>query len=311
MAKNKTTPNAIKYLFTILIITSLACATPSLLAPEQSVDNTQTSQPVITEILSATSLPTYTFTPTLIRPTREATQTFTPTVFVTLDPNTATVTDTALPTSTVELITMTVSRPTNCRVGPGKAYEIAGTLLAGEKAIVLGRDPSNQYWYIANPDPGVEFCWVWGEYATFTGNNLLVPAYTPIATYTATPTALPDIKFDVQSRGADKCNGDFWIKLEITNTSQQTKLPFRSIRIEVEDTNTNTTRFNSSDGFILRNGCNGYSQTESLDYGKSFVVSGPNFSNNLNGHTLRVYVTVCTEKDLKGICRTIKIGVKP
>lgn len=305
--------NQTKYFFIILIITSLACAVPSFNTPPQAIVNTETSIPVFTETSLPTSAPTFTFTPTLIRPTQPirtstqpATITSTPLFTINLFTGTPTISN-----ITPDAVIISVSRPTNCRVGPGAAYEIAGTLLVDETAIVLGRDPSNLYWYIPNPDPGIEYCWVWGEYASFTGVNMAVPVLTPLPTPTSTATALPDIKFDVRGRGSNKCNGDFWIKVEVTNTSEETKLTFRSIRVEVEDTDTSTTRFNSSDGFILRDGCNGYIQTETIEYGKSFIVSGPNFPYNLNGHTLRVYVTVCTEKDLQGICRTIKIGVKP
>lgn len=301
--------NLKKYFFIILIITSLACSVPGLTLPEQTIISTETSIQIFTETLSPTPLPTFTFTPTLIRLTsRPSTETSTPDPIFTID---TTFSPAPVTITVVEGITISVSRPTNCRVGPGKAYEIAGTLLVGEEADVFGRDPSNEYWYIPNPDPGIEYCWVWGEYATFTGGNTLtLPMFTPIATPTSTATPQPDITFDVKGLKVDKCNGDFWVEVQITNTSEN-KLVFRSVRVEVEDTDTSTTKFNSSDGFINRDGCGSYSQTETIDYGKSAIVSGPVFPYNPNGHTLRVYVTVCTEKDLKGICRNIKIAMKP
>lgn len=302
--------NPRKYFFIILIVTSLACAIPGFTAPEQIIVNTETSIPVFTETLLPTSLPTFTFTPTLIRPT-QPTRTSTQPVTVTSTPLFTINLFTGTPTisnSTPDSVTISVSQPTNCRVGPGKAYEIAGTLLVGEEADVLGRDPSNQYWYIPNPDPGVEYCWVWGEYASFTGANLAVPVFTPLPTPTSTATALPSLQFTAFGRGLDKCTDSWWVDVEITNNSQ---LTLRSVRVEMLDTDTNVTKFNSSDGFINRDGCNSYSQTETLEPTKSFVISGPTFNYNPNGHTLRVFVTVCTEKDQKGICNKIKIGVKP
>lgn len=294
-----------RYFFICLIITSLACALPAIGLPEEPLASTETSIPVLTEALSPTPLPTFTFTPTLIRPTsRPVTETFTPEPIFTIDTTLTPI----LPTNTLEAIMISVSRPTNCRVGPGTAYEIAGTLLVGEEAFVLGRDPSNQYWYIPNPDPGIEYCWVWGEYATIAGNILIVPVYTPIATPTGTPTALPDINFDVKGLKLDKCNGDFWIEVQITNTSSS-KLTFRSVRIEVQDVDTGTTKFNSANSFINRDGCGSSSYVESVEYEKSVIVSGPNFTYNTNDNILRVYVTVCTETGLKGICRTKRIGM--
>ena len=56
----------------------------------------------------------------------------------------------ASPTSIMPMISVSV--PTNCRSGPGKAYPIEGALLVGEVAQVLGDDPTGNYWYIPNPD---------------------------------------------------------------------------------------------------------------------------------------------------------------
>ncbi len=295
------------FLLSILLIISLACAVPSFPA-QQPIINTETSLPLFTETSLPTSVPTFTFTPTLIRATsRPVTETFTPNPSVTFENITATI-STAFPSATIASVTIEVSKPTNCRVGPGKDYEIAGTLLVGETAIVLGRDPSNQYWYIPNPDPGIEYCWVWGEYASFTGANMAVPVFTPLPTPTSTPTALPAMRFAVQGRKVDKCGNDFWIDLEITNDSE---LTFRSVRVEMLDTDNNITKFVSSDGFINRDGCSTYSQTETIAPDKNFVFSGPVFPYNPKGRIMRTFITVCTEEDQKGICNTIKIAITP
>lgn len=298
-----------KYLF-ILIIASFACGVPTFNTPEETIANTETSIPVFTETSVPTFLPTFTFTPTLIRLDKPNTQTPSATVMFTLDAITGTpATFASSPTVIDDTVTITVSKPTNCRAGPGKAYEIAGTLLVGEEAIVLGRDPSNQYWYIPNPDPSdIEYCWVWGEYASLTGASLSVAMFTPIATPTATSTALPSMRFEVQARGFDKCNDQWWVNLEITNYSEVT---FRSVRVEMIDLSNDTSKFSSSDGFIRREGCGNYSQTETIAPKKAFVFSGPVFNYNVHGKSMRVFITVCTEKDQNGICNTIKIGAKP
>jgi hypothetical protein len=295
------------YLSFILLITSLACAVPGLTFPEQPILNTETSIPVFTEALSSTPLPTFTFTPTLIRPTsRPVTDTLTPEPIFTID----TTLTPALPTNTIEAIKISVSRPTHCRVGPGTAYEIAGTLLVGEEATVLGRDPSNRYWYIPNPDPGIEYCWVWGEYATITGNTLILPAYTPIATPTSTPTALPEITFDLKGLKTDRCGSDYWVEVQITNTSEN-KLAFNSVRIEIEDTENGTRRISTSNNFINRDGCGTYSGVNTLAFEEGAIISGPSIPYNPSGHVIRVFVTACSEADLKGSCRTIRISITP
>jgi hypothetical protein len=305
-----------KYFF-ILIITSFACAMPNLGLPDSNAISTTAAETVLAEVTQ--NLPTqpptieptaiFTSTPTLIPLNRPNTQTPSATVIFTLDATTITPTSLASSPTVIDAsVTITVSKPTNCRVGPGKAYEIAGTLLEGEEATVLGRDPSNKYWYIPNPDPGIEYCWVWSEYASFTGSTLSVPMFTPIATPTATGTALPSMRFEVQGRGFDKCKDQWWLNLEITNYSDVT---FRSVSVEMTDLDSNTSKFSSSDGFIRREGCSNYFQAETIEPKKGFVFSGPVFPYNINGKSMRVFITVCTEKDQKGICNTIKIGAKP
>jgi len=122
----------------------------------------QSSQPVATEIPSSTPFPTDT--------------------------------PTNLPTSTPTVPMVTVSVNTNCRTGPGIIYDLIGGLLVGEEAIVVGKFTSTNYWIINNPDaPGT--CWLWGEYATVTGNTAGLPEYaqppTPTPTFTPTPSNTP------------------------------------------------------------------------------------------------------------------------
>lgn len=299
-----------KFLLSILLIISLACVVPSFTAPQQPIIiHTETSLPVFTETSLPTSIPTFTYTPTLIRATsRPVTETFTPNPSVTLEDITATISPDSFSTATIESVLIEVSKPTNCRVGPGKDYEIAGTLLVGEKATVLGRDATNQYWYIANPDPGIEYCWVWGEYATFTGANMALPAYTSLPTSTSTSTALPPMRFSIKERGVDKCKNEFWVDIEITNNSE---FKFRSVIVEMLDLDTNVSKLISSDGFINRDGCGTYTQSEIIEPEKSYVFSSPIFSYNPHGNTLRTFITVCTEEKQKGICNTIKFAIKP
>jgi hypothetical protein len=131
---------------------------------------------------------------------------------------------------------------------------------------------------------------------------------TPLPTPTATATALPPLPLSAVGRKLEKCSDSWWVDIEITNKSA---LTLRSVRVEILDTDTNTTKFNSSDGFINRDGCSTYYQTETLSPNQSYIVSGPTFPYNVNGNTLRIFITVCTEKDQKGICNTIKIAYKP
>ena len=96
-------------------------------------------------------------------------------------------------TPTPGVPTVTVSQNTNCRTGPGTQYGIVGALLIGETAEVVGKNSSvPNYWVIKLPN-GSNTCWLWGEYATISGNTANLPEITvpPTPTPTATPTLAP------------------------------------------------------------------------------------------------------------------------
>ena len=85
---------------------------------------------------------------------------------------------------------ISVSTPTKCRTGPGIAYDRVGGLQVGEVVEVVGRNATGNYWIIRNPDRPGQRCWLWGEFATVTGNTSALPVYTP----PPTPTPLPAAK---------------------------------------------------------------------------------------------------------------------
>jgi hypothetical protein len=107
--------------------------------------------------------PTYTFTATLE-------SSVTPTIPLTLD----------VPQATVSVATF-------CRSGPGTAYELLGTLNVGESAEVVGRSASNEFWIIKLPSNPAITCWLWGQYASLTGNAQALPVKDP------PPTPLPKL----------------------------------------------------------------------------------------------------------------------
>lgn len=103
-------------------------------------------------------------------------------------------TSTIVPTSTSSIPMVTVSVNTNCRTGPGIIYDLIGGLLVGEQAVVVGKFSAGNYWIINNPDSSGT-CWLWGQYATVTGNTAGLPEYaqppTPTPTFTLTPSITP------------------------------------------------------------------------------------------------------------------------
>ena len=94
-------------------------------------------------------------------------------------------------TSSVPMVTVSVN--TNCRLGPGIVYAIVGALTIGQQEQVVGKNSSvPNYWVINNPN-GSGTCWLWGEYATVTGDTSGLQEYAvpPTPTPSPTPTLAP------------------------------------------------------------------------------------------------------------------------
>jgi len=78
-------------------------------------------------------------------------------------------------TPTPGIVRVTVSMETNCRTGPGPAYETLGILRVGQTAEVVGRNFINDTWIIKLPSNPAITCWVWGGYSTVSGNWEALP----------------------------------------------------------------------------------------------------------------------------------------
>ena len=287
----------------LVVAASLACAIPSIPASNTDAVNTTATQSAPREIPSATLEipPTLTFTPTVTSVPLVLAYTLTPTL--TFTPYS--IFGASTPTFIAPEIR--VSAPTNCRNGPGKSYGVESTLKVGETAEVYGRDPTSEYFYIRNPDPGVEFCWVWGEFATISESPLSLQVFIPPSTPTQTITPTPVPSFDMEYISFVKCTG--WrIKIQVTNTSSQ---PFKSMKIEIKDEVTEVELTASSDEFKELNGCPTISTKDRIDPGDTFVISSPQFDVNPERHQFRAFITLCTEKGQSAGCVTRKLNFTP
>ncbi len=158
---------------------------------------TPTKEPPPTHTATDTATITQTFTLTsTITETFELTQTATleksaPTL--TTAPKTSTPKAQNQPNS--EKPTIKVSITTNCRTGPGISYSKLTPLQAGKSASLIGRDFNYSYWIIKDPGNSGRDCWLWGYYASASGNTKDLKVYsnpaqdTPKSTSTAAPTA--------------------------------------------------------------------------------------------------------------------------
>ena len=294
-----------------LSIVILACAMPAITLQDSGDISTSAAQTVIAGFTQAAVLtvlspaiqePTLTFTPE--SPTFTLTPTETPT---------QTMTTTPLLTFTPLVPQISVSVPTNCRNGPGKVYQMVGALLVGEIAQVYGRESTGKYWYIQNPDSSNGYCWIWGEYATLTGNTSFLPVYTPPPTPTPTNTPVPTFTstpspgFEASYTSLDTCAG-WWVEIALKNTGSY---PFKSMGITIRDVDTDVVLANFTDSFTDINGCLSSSSRDTLGPGKTLVVSAPAFNYDPTGHKLRATIILCLETGQSGTCVTKNFNLKP
>jgi len=288
-----------------LSLVVLGCAMPAITLQDSGTISTAAAQTVVAGLTqvaaSVEAFPTIqepTFTFTAEPPTITPTFTETPT---------QTLTATPIFTSTPVVPQISVSVPTNCRVGPGRVYQRVGALLVDEVAQVYGRDPTGRYWYIRNLDTSSGYCWVWGEYATVDGNVSYLPVYTPPPTPTPTFTPTPSPNFEPAYTGLDTCVG-WWAEFELENTGS---IPFKSIGITVRDTVTDVVVANFADEFTNKDGCNSTTTRDILAVEKSPVVSGPVFNYNPTGHKLRANIILCSGTGQSGTCVTKTLNFTP
>ena len=223
----------------------LACNLPQSAsappAPSQNQETRAAPAATATEIVLAThegAEPQPQSTETPAPPTPSPTPSLTPTITLT-------------PTPSTPMVSVSVN--TNCRTGPGDAYDRVGALLVGETAEVLARDPYGLFWYIPNPDKPGGKCWVWGQYATVTGDTSSLPVFTP------PPTPTPTADFAIVGITKIVCTATTIYEVKVRNTGG---VAWRSFRQSALNVTTGT----------------GYSQTGTLFFGSPvcFAVIPPN-----------------------------------
>ncbi len=296
-------------LFAAALIGFACVSAPIPVMPDAGAISTAAAQTVLADLTQKAMQAS----PTLEPPTLALTETPTETPTETLTP-TQTLTATLAFTSSPFITLISVSTPTNCRNGPGKVYGMEGALLVGEFAEVYGRDPTNNYWYIRNPDSGPEYCWVWGKYATLTGPAALLPVFTPPPTPTPTFTPLPTFTptpspvFKAAYAGLDTCSGSWWLEIKLRNKGS---VAFKSVNISVKDAVTGISLVNLADGFTNIDGCLSRATTDTIGLGDAYLLSAPAFNYDPTGHDIRATITLCSGTGQKGLCATNKIDFTP
>lgn len=281
----------LKLFLSSVVLVALAACAPAQPTPNLNVINTAIAQTVAAATRTAESS---------IPVTGDETATPTLTVVV------PTVTEIILPSATPSLTStpvptlpgvpyVRVSVPTNCRVGPGTVYDRVGGLLLGEVAQVVGRHATRDYWVIENPDRSGT-CWLWGEYATVTGDTGALPVLVP----PPTPTLAPG--FTAEFARLEVCDGTgWWVDIELENSGG---LTYRSIAMTVRNLDNGEVTSLYSDDFTDRYDCQTTETFDTLPAGGERLVSSPYFVNNPQGNDFRATVTLCSDPGQSGTCST-------
>ncbi|MBT7073815.1 MAG: hypothetical protein HN922_02780 [Anaerolineae bacterium] len=184
----------------ILILLTLSCNLPTNLSLNTPTTPESLSLTVTAQVIQLTALanesPQLTNTPIITSvDTTIASPTLTPTAQIEFTP-------TPTLTATPSIPMANVSLDTNCRKGPGQAYNILGALLIGEEAEVVGKNTISNYWIIKNPVQPTATCWLWGKYATISGDQNSLPEINPPPTPTPTKLSPPNPVSNLQGSGS-------------------------------------------------------------------------------------------------------------
>lgn len=271
-------------LYLFLCFGLLACNMPSSGAPQATPEQaTPLPPPSDTPIPTVTEAPSETATPAAT-----ATETETP------EPTT---------TPTIAVPIAEVFRETNCRTGPAGNYDLVVVIAAGTMVEVTAQDlGAGYYWYIRNPENPEQGCWLLAQNAKVAGDTSELPAFTPMPSPTSAPA------FKVTFKNFDICKGSYFARFVVTNTGD---VQFRSAYIKVTNTKTNEVQEQSLNAFDLTEGCIIAQNVAPLLPGKTGHLDSPRFNKDPRSHRLTAVIMVCTEQNLRGVCVTQTLDVKP
>ncbi len=206
-----------------------------------------------------------------------------------------TIPPTATQTSTPEPVFLSVSAPTNCRIGPGNRYERTGTLLIEATAQVIAKSSTENFWYIVNPDRPDENCWLWGKYASVAGDEQVLPVFTP------PPSPTPSPAFNMSLESFWSCGATDYVVLKIHNP---TKITYMTAQRTLVDTETRKTLYGPAldrHPFAPRpRDCPPGHENEIYPDRVAYIYVPLKGAESGNG--MRAIIMVCTEDYLGGDC---------
>jgi len=129
------------------------------------------------------------------------------------------------PSPTTGAVTVSVSQNTNCRMGPSQEFKDVYALIVGQTAEVVGKNTIDNYWIIKIPDGSGKTCWLWGRYATVSGDTaMLVEAVTPTPSGGAKPLDPIITSSSIKCYNAGNGDQDYEVRVNWTdNSNNETK----------------------------------------------------------------------------------------
>jgi len=164
----------------------------------------------------------------------------------------------ATPTPFSNIPQVTALTDANVRRGDSVAYEVVGSLLAGDNAQLIGQGPSGWYYIqLSNGRRGYIAPFLVSASGNTAGLPIIAPPATPTPTFTATPQPAGNLTINgdnVRGSGGEdisrepRCNVPFKLWVNVTNLgTQRTPLPaIVTFQIFDNDSNTLITTLNTT-----------------------------------------------------------------
>jgi len=147
---------------------------------------------------------------------------------------TLSITNTPKPTitPTYSVPMLQINENTNCRSGPGQAFDVLTTLRAGASVEIVGKHATENYW-VVKVEGLNEPCWLWGEFATSSGSYWVVTPMTPPATAAPKPAGQPSNMRYTYECAFNGVNSDVTVSLTWNDESSD-ELGFRVYRDDAQ-----------------------------------------------------------------------------
>jgi hypothetical protein len=182
-------------------------------------------------------------------------------------------------------------------------------LSAGQIVEVIAHNPSNDSFYVVDPKHLDSNCWLWGQYATLTGEQTALPVYTSQPSPTATNTPRPQPNFTVAYVGMDSCSGNYYLRFTVKNTGP---IPFYAYEIDLTDNTTKVSTTHFSTSFMDYTACAAGGSQSDLTYGESSGIAAYNpgqFAYDPTGHNITAVISLC--QNVSGGCNPQILTLTP